>query len=280
VATKALTHPLAGSGAKAPAGWSHEFGRRVADAVLSGFSAFSREDAQRAGVRLLEQGPVRVKPVRATGGRGQTVVRDVEELKHTVDAIDPAELAEHGVVLEENLTDVTTYSVGQVRVGSFVATYFGTQKLTPDNNGDAVYGGSSLVIVRGNFDALLRRDIPEGARVAVSQACAYDRAAAELYPGMFVSRRNYDVAEGVDCRGRRRSGVLEQSWRIGGASSAEVAALEAFQADPGVEAVRASSFEVYGACEVPPHATVYFRGLDDQTGFITKYALAEPHADT
>src|ERR671912_282528 len=34
VATKAITHPLVGTGSAAPDGWSHEFGERVRDAVL------------------------------------------------------------------------------------------------------------------------------------------------------------------------------------------------------------------------------------------------------
>ena len=44
----------------------------------------------------------------------------------------------------------------------------------------------------------------------------------------FASRRNYDVVAGLDARGQRRCGVLEQSWRVGGASPAELVALAAF----------------------------------------------------
>jgi hypothetical protein len=74
--------------------------------------------------------------------------------------------------------------------------------------------------------------------------------------------------------------VLEQSWRIGGASGAEIAALEAFRADPGLRVVRASTVEAYGAGAVPPPgATVYFCGVDDDAGPITKYATVERHAD-
>jgi hypothetical protein len=74
--------------------------------------------------------------------------------------------------------------------------------------------------------------------------------------------------------------VLEQSWRIGGASGAEVAALEAFRADPGLRAVRAECTEVYGPEAQPPRgATVYFRGVDALVGFITKYTTAQPYVD-
>ncbi len=235
VATKAISHPLIQPGARAPAGWSPEFGSRVQDAVLSGYTVFTAEDAKLACSRLLEQGPARIKAVRAKGGHGQTVVSDMAELEAALDGIDPAELADHGLVLEENLTGVTTHSVGQIRVGDLIATYYGTQRLTPDNNGMQVYGGTDLVAVPGGFDRLLKLDLPEAVHMAVVQACRYDTAAEACFPGIILSRRNYDVAQGVGPDGRRRSGVLEQSWRLGGASGAEVAALEIFQADPDRE---------------------------------------------
>jgi uncharacterized protein DUF3182 len=281
VATKAITHPLVAPDARAPAGWSVEMSRRLGDAVLFGFSAFSPDDARRAGALVLERGPVRLKPVRATGGRGQSVASDAAGLDAALAAIEPGDLSEHGLVLEEDLASVTTHSVGQVRVAGLVATYWGTQRLTPDNDGAPVYGGSDLLVARGGFDALLALDLPEGARLAVAQARAYDEAAMGCFPGMFASRRNYDVAQGTDAAGRPRCGVLEQSWRVGGASGAEIAALEAFRADPALRAARASTVEEYGegAAPPPPGATVYFRGVDEGIGPMTKYATVEPHGD-
>jgi hypothetical protein len=133
--------------------------------------------------------------------------------------------------------------------------------------------------VRGDFEALLRSKLSEPAQLAVAQAQVYDAAAFELFTGMFASRRNYDVAQGTDAAGGCRSGVLEQSWRIGGASCAEVCALLAFRADSSLSAVRASCYEIYGLSEDPPsNAVVYFRGVDEEIGPITKYALVEAHA--
>jgi hypothetical protein len=217
--------------------------------------------------------------VRACGGRGQQVVSQPAELAAALEAIAPDELANDGVVLEENLAEVTTCSVGQVRVAGHVASYYGTQRLTPDNDGLPVYGGSQLMIARGGYDALLGLDLPEDARLAVAQARSYDAAATECFPGLFASRRNYDVAQGLAWSGRR-SGVLEQSWRIGGASGAEIAALEAFVAEPGLRAVRASTVEVYGPCQPPQDATVYFSGVDPAVGRITKYSRIKRDADT
>jgi hypothetical protein len=280
VATKAISHPLIHPGARSPAGWSPEFGSRVQDAVLAGYTVFTAEDAKLACARLLEKGPARLKAVRAKGGHGQTVVSDMAELEAALGGIDPAELADHGLVLEENLTGVTTYSVGQIRVGDLIATYYGTQRLTPDNNGMQVYGGTDLVAVLGGFDRLVKLDLPEAVHMAVVQACRYDTAAEACFPGIILSRRNYDVAQGVGSDGRR-SGVLEQSWRLGGASSAEVAALEIFQADPDVKAVHAACFEIYGTGhEPPPNATMYFQGHDAKVGPLTKYTVARIDDDT
>src|SRR3954452_13632032 len=192
--------------------------------------------------------------------------------------MDAAELRRHGLVLEEDLGDVTTYSVGQVRVAGLMASYCGTQALTTDNGSATVYGGSELLVVRGGFEALPELGLLAEAALAAAQARAYDTAATEHFPGLFASRRNYDVVQGLDAEGHRRSGVLEQSWRIGGASGAEVAALEAFSATPALRAVRAATVERYGDGHAPPpHATIYFRGTDERDGAMIKYALAEPY---
>jgi hypothetical protein len=218
-----------------------------------------------------------VKKVCETGGRGQVVVRNAEALEACLHemgatAAGNAMLERDGLVLEHNLTQVETLSVGQVTVAGMVASYFGVQRLTPSNSGEMVYGGSSLTVVRGGFD-VLRAVAPSAAvRQAVEQALVYDSAAKDCFPGFFASRINYDIAQGTDGQGQWRSGVLEQSWRAGGATGAEIAALEVFKAHPHQGAVRARCVEIFGPCEpVPPGAVVYFQGVDSCAGPLTKY---------
>jgi hypothetical protein len=278
VATKAITHPLVDAQAQPPEGWSHEFGRQVQDSILIGYAAFTLDDARRAGERILKGGPARVKQSRGVGGRGQFMVIRPDELEAALKEIDPAELTRYGIVIEQHLEDVTTYSVGQVRVSDLLATYFGTQRMTTGSDGEPVYGGSDLLVVRGNFEALLGLDLQPEIRLAVQQALKYDAAVAQYFPGWLASRRNYDIARGRDPGGKWRSGVLEQSWRIGGASAAEVGALEAFRADTGLRAVRASTFEVHGECKPPPRAFVQFSGVDERVGAITKYSVIDAGA--
>ncbi|WAE61027.1 DUF3182 family protein [Stutzerimonas sp. R40042] len=280
VETKAITHPLIRPDAAAPVGWSRDFSTQVKGSVLAGYSVFSLEDARDAGRRLLHEGSVRIKPVRATGGRGQQRVDDSDALDQALFALDEQELAEYGLVLEAHLEHVTTFSVGQVRVGGRLASYYGTQRLTEDNAGNEVYGGSDLVVVDGDFEALLALDLTETTRLAVSQAQVYDEAASACYRNFFASRRNYDIAQGIDGRGQPRSGVLEQSWRIGGASSAEIAALELFRQGTGARVVRASSLEIYGRERpAPAAATILYQGQDEEVGFVTKCVVVEQYGD-
>lgn len=275
VATKAISHPLVKPEADAPSGWSRGFPEAVRHVALSGLTAFTAQDALRGGARLLPAGALRLKPAGADGAHGQAVISTADELAEIVDAMDPGGISS-GLVLEENLADVTTCSVGRVVVGDLVATYTGTQRLTTDNEGAPTYGGSTLIVVRGDFDQLLAWDQSHEMRVAVTQACAYDAAANAHFPDLIASRRNYDVAQGFDASGRWRSGVLEQSWRIGGASGAEMAALEALRSDPAVKAVQASCVEVFGAGHEPPEdAFVYFNGEDRTVGPLTKYATVD-----
>ncbi len=281
VATKTITHPLVNSNACAPEGWSRNFARRVQDAVLFGFAAFTFEDTRLACARVLERGLARLKPARGVGGRGQKVITSLGELDRAMDGMDPAELSRYGVAIEENLEEVTTYSIGKVRVEELCVSYCGTQRLTSDHSGASVYGGSDLLVVRGGFEVLLGFDLAPELRQAVARAHTYDTAATEEFPGLIASRRNYDVAEGRDRDGRRVLGVLEQSWRIGGASPAEVAALQAFREQASLDAVLASCTEVYDARHEPPaRALVHFCGEDDRVGSIVKYTLVEPYGNS
>jgi hypothetical protein len=280
VATKAITHGLSGTGARAPDGWSEAFASRVEGAVLRGYTAFSRADAMDAVRALIADGAVRLKRCDGIGGGGQQVVETLDEAAAALAAIDDETFARRGLVIEENLGRVTTYSVGQVAAGGLTVSYCGTQRTARNGRGHEVYGGSTLECVRGGFDALASLDLPPDARLAVALARRYDAAALVCYPSMFASRRNYDIARGIGCDGATRVGVLEQSWRVGGASGAEVRALEAFGADPALAHVRASTVETYSPDPaIPPDAFVYFRGVDGHGTPLTKYATLSADGD-
>ncbi|MGB3610816.1 MAG: DUF3182 family protein [Cellvibrio sp.] len=279
MSTKAITHPLFDDDSQMPAGWSQEFSTATSRAVLHGFTAFSIKDAYHAAQHLLQRGPLRLKCVRANAGRGQFRIKDQEQLTQVLARIDEAEIGVWGLVLEEDLQQVMTLSVGQSEVAGVLISYVGTQQLTRNNWGEQVYGGSRLTTVRGGYAELLRLKLSERVRMAIAQARLYEVTAHQCF-GLLASRRNYDVAQGFTAAGDFRSGVLEQSWRIGGASGAEVLALEKFLSDETVSAVRASTREVYGACQPPEQACILYRGEDAEVGPITKYAELSIYDDT
>lgn len=280
VATKAISHPLLDQDSAAIEGWSPELGERIEDAVLPGYTVFTLDDARAAGRRLLASGALRLKPVRASGGRGQSVVRTEEELRGALGAMERDEIEGHGLVLESDLAEEATFSVGQVRIGDLLASYFGFQRLTPNNEGHRVFGGSDLTVARGGFDALLACDPAPPIRRAIEQARHYDAAVRDCFRGFYASRSNYDILLGRDAAGTTRSAVLEQSWRVGGATGPEIAALERFRAEPGCRLVRASCYEIFGDSPEPPaQATVYFRGEDARLGRLTKYTIVRQDDD-
>jgi hypothetical protein len=278
VATKTISHGLVGPDATAPQGWSEVCGSCVEAVVLEGWTAFSARDARQACAWLLPGGAVRVKDAAGVGGCGQVVVRDLDGLDAVLASMDEMHLARHGLVLERNLNQVRTCSVGQVRVGEWLLSYHGQQRLTRNRRGEEVYGGSTLHFVRGDFDALLRQPLDKEVRTAVDQALVYHRVAMSCFTGLIASRVNYDIAQGIDDAGVWHSGVLEQSWRIGGASGAEVAALHAWRDNPSLRWVMASTHEVHGdGAAVPRRAQVHFDGHDAALGRLVKYATVDAY---
>jgi hypothetical protein len=273
VKTKSITHRLITSGADRPQGWSPVFAQRVRKVVLPGYSVFSAQDARIAATRMLNRGAIRVKEALGDGGRGQTLITTARELNQLLEKYPLDEISAYGLVLETNLRRVTTLSVGQITIDGFMITYHGTQRTATNNEGRPVYGGSHLVCVRGGWEALDGLPMTPELRIAVSQARSYDQAVS-AYPGFLASRRNYDVAQGVDNEAQWRSGVLEASWRSGGASTAELTALAAFVKSPGLQVVEASAVKEFGkGRNVPRGAIVHFRGDDPEDGPIVRYTV-------
>lgn len=276
-AGKAITHSLFDPQAPRPEGWSVGFGDAVRAVVPKGWSCFDLAGARHAAAALLADGPVRLKAAWADGGHGQAIVEDRAALEAALARFDAPDLACCGLVVEEDLREAVTYSIGRVRIGGQVLSYVGEQFTTTDNAGASAYGGSTLTVVRGELDDLAALDLDPSRKAAARAASLYDSAALAHFPGLIASRRNYDVVGGRDARGETCIGVLEQSWRIGGASGAEIAAFEAFAADPGLASVRASCVERYGARreDVPPDALVYFDADDPEVGRLLKFARIE-----
>jgi len=277
ICTKAISHGLLNHNAHAPRGWAPLFSERVRSVVLDGLSVFAFEDARPAAEHLLYSGPIRLKPIHACAGRGQEVIKSLDQFDEILARPEAKTLFSEGVVLEQDLDKVITHSVGQSFIGDKVLSYCGDQYLTQDAEGEDVYGGSNLLVVQGGYDDLLKLDLADDVRMAIRQAQVFDSAADEAYPGFYASRRNYDIAQGLDYNGKQRSGVLEQSWRMGGASSAEVAALQSFVNDPHMRAIRVSWVETYIDQPLPTDAIEVYRGPAQNSDFLLKYVTVNSY---
>jgi uncharacterized protein DUF3182 len=265
MASKAIMHALVSPDAARPHGWNYDFGRTTENSVLPGYTAFSRQDALEAVRRLLKAGTVRLKCADAAGGRGQTAVASLKDAETFLAGDTPWPLA-----IELHLRDMVTFSIGRTRLAGMTISYFGTQHVTRDNYGEEIYGGSRLTVVRSELDQLERR-VTEEWRKPVRQVIAFESALQHV-PGIIASRRNYDVAQGYDSSGMLRSGLIDQSWRIGGCSGIEVMAVRVFLRDPGARVVRGFTLNRYGTgVRAPDSAWVHFEGDDDRAGPMTVY---------
>lgn len=277
ICTKAIAHGLLNKHAVAPIGWSPLFSKLTRSAVLDGVTVFSLKDARLAAEHLLYSGAIRFKPVHACAGRDQRVIASLAQFDELAAAPDAQATFRDGVVLEQNLSEVKTQSVGQSFIDGRVLSYCGVQHLTRDSEGLEVYGGSDLLVAQGGYIELLKLELPDDVREAVRLAQMFDDAANQAYPSFFASRRNYDIAQGLDVGGQPRGGVLEQSWRMGGASSAELAALQVFVEDPQTCAVRVSSVETYVDQPLPPGAREVYRGPAHNGDFLLKYVTVHSY---
>lgn len=275
VASKVISHRVLHDSSAVPDGWSHALADGLDDMVLPGYSAFSIDDARIAVRQLLKQGPVRIKPAWTRGGEGQAVARTPEEAEQAIASMDADRIARDGLVVEMEVAEPVTYSVGQIECGGITAAYVGCQRQTHNRAGEEVYGGSDLWVIRGTLADLEAEVRVESLARAIRQARQFDAAVTRAYPGFVASRRNYDLISGRGSDGSEVSGVLEQSWRVGGATPAEIAALAAFTADSQCDLVRAACHEVYGEVSLPESADIYFHGIDPIEGMLTKYSVVE-----
>ena len=281
VATKTITHPLVDAPSCVPMGWSREFARRVEPVVLNGVSAFAKEDALGAGSRLLEEGAVRVKPGGGIAGLGQSVVDNVIDLAVALEAIEPDVMARLGVVVEQNLSDVTTYSVGQVRVADLVCHLL--WDAVHDDQQSRRRGLRRLGLDRRAWR--FRRD----ARPAVAGGCRRWRS---------IRRAPTTLRRTSASKACSRRGATTTSRR---AAMARAAGVRECSSSPGAWAGRAAPRSARSKPFAPtrrsmscarrrarsmatrrssrPERWSTTRVTDESVGALTKYALTERHAD-
>lgn len=232
---KAILHPLVGSDSEKPAYYSRKFSDEARPFVLPGYTVFSSADALKAYTLLRREGlQVRLKDPSAEGGNGQRTVDSLEGMQRILTGISPKEIKEDGLVLEHNILTPDTLSIGQIYMDGSYFSYFGHQH-TVLLDGEPTYGGTTLTMHYGTLGELSAQLKDGNVRTAVDQARGVHGAYSHYDP--IVSRLNFDVVQGWDVNGVFYSGVVDQSFRIGGASPAEVVAIRELQHDPSLKRV-------------------------------------------
>ena len=228
---KAILHPRV-PGYEQNCMWhSSKFAARVATAVLPGFSVFSPHDAHTAFRQLSGEGySIRGKDPTCDGGGGQWVVADENHLNSIIASLPEGKILNHGFVLEPNLIDPVTLSVGQIYLNRRFYSYHGYQESTTSPKGNETYGGTTLTMVRGGLGSLAQSVADPLVAHAINQARTVYEAYSEYDP--LISRANFDVVQGRATNHDVLSGVVDQSIRIGGATPAEMLAIETLENDP------------------------------------------------
>jgi Protein of unknown function (DUF3182) len=262
-----VQHPLHGHkgalhklvpGGHAPAPYSRRFAQMVAPAVLPGFTAFSPEDAVRAFAELGGQGHVvRHKDPRRTNCRGQTIVESPCHAKLLAEQLGES-LAHHGSVLEVNLHNPETFNVGLLHFDGKPYSFIGDQRTAKDSTDAEMYAGTTLRMVRGDLGKLAQAPgLDETKKRGIIQAKIVSEAYSNL--GVMSSRMVLDVIQGTSGDSNvGLSGVADPALRPGGASPAELLAIEKLRADSSISEV-STRVDVYFG--VPPKSLIGHKSL-------------------
>lgn len=242
-ADKAMLHELASATAMHPRWYSWAFARALHGAVLPGFTVFSPDDAACAFELMRRRGIVpRFKDPSATGGLGQSLVRSQADLAEALQAHGDR-LVKTGAILEADLSDAATITVGWVRIGGKEFSWCG-RPYDVVVDGQTRFGGNEIRVVRGGLGRVEQYIQDERDLIAIRQACTVSGAYRLL--GTVAARATLDAVQGVDTPGKLRSGITDPSLRPSASSAAEVRALEAFIEHPDAESVVTQLVYDYG----------------------------------
>lgn len=209
---KAILHPLIGEANSKF--YSVEFAKCVADYTLPGFSFFTVEAGSEAFRRLCGQ-EARLKLTTESDGHGQFVITNETELLRTLDKFDPTKINEEGLILEPNLREPFTISVGYTILGSVPYSFVAHQKNDVTLDDRNRYLGAHVLVLKGTLGDLSKLvSLSEDEQEAIAKACRFNEAYAYLNP--IASRLSFDCLFGQTQRGERLSGITDITGRLGG----------------------------------------------------------------
>lgn len=240
---KSILHPVVSG---APKFYSSSFAERVRNLVLPGCSAFSMDDLLRGYDRYAGNGfGLRFKQSNESDGLGQRSVTSRESLLKQAAVLDPRALCEEGVVLEADLLEARTISVGFARIGQDTFSFVAKQKndmVGEKGTARSRYLGAQVLVVKGDImELLLKGDCsfigPDESR-AVAKAVRFNRIYQEEVRPL-ASRLSFDVLFGFTNHGDRLCGITDITGRLGGTCPALLTAALRFKEMPATRLVKA-----------------------------------------
>lgn len=228
----------------APPFYNSAFARTVEQngLVLPGVTGFSVQDlldSYRA-VGTPSRG-LRLKQSNESDGNGQHEIVGIEHLRKLLNAIGELELANHGAIIEPNLEQKKTNSVGFFKLGNDQYVFVADQLNGNTDERDRYLGGENIVVTRGEFQALddLLMRLRDPRQEVVSKAMVFLKHYFEYFPNSITSRLSVDVLSGFHAGFGKLSGITDITGRLGGLCPATILAAQHLQDNPRHEAVAA-----------------------------------------
>ncbi|MCA9373577.1 DUF3182 family protein [Candidatus Peregrinibacteria bacterium] len=264
-ADKGQLHQVVPEADNIPAHYSAEFARAVREVVLPGYTAYSKEDAIKAYLKLKKELPdknkIRLKDPSASDCDRQFVIESEDHLRAILDRIFHPFPFENGIVLEQNLNDVSTTTAGKVKVNGSTYQFIGNQVETsiPTSKGGTkmVYGGGDLLVTN---DFLPQNMLtPDQQELTLRIGHTYD-AYSTLTP--HVSRMSFDMISGIDSQGNEIHGITDPTMRVGGNDPSVIEAMHYLNDSKTI--VKAQTRLIYTSTgsRLPFNGTVYL-DMDD-----------------
>ena len=214
---KAILHST--NSLKVPRFYSAEFACSVSDLVLPGITCFSRGDVA-VGFEKSFNETVRLKVSEASDGHGQFLIRDTGELSTAMSTMSDREISESGVVLESNVFDGMTVSVGVLKVAGGVYGFVAKQKndIAPED-GRNRYIGAEIYVVRDGMEGLMRDGMLMD-RYGRAVMAGNSFLGRYSYFEPIFSRVSFDYLQGLNSRGEMVGGITDITGRLGGSCPA------------------------------------------------------------
>ena len=222
-----------------PGFYSSFFARAVKDLVLPGVTVFSREDLGKGFELLKKKGlfSIRLKPPDKSDGHGQHALKDIGHLKKLLVDVKDEEIVSKGLILEVNLKEAKTISVGFATLGKDTFSFIALQKNDiAKEDGRNRYLGAHARIVRGEMQELTGVVENEVEQSALETSIKFYDKYRLFNP--IASRLSFDFLYGYDSKGNLLSGVTDITGRLGGTCPAITLSALEFKNHPSLSAIR------------------------------------------